>query len=86
MFCWKCKDVVKLDRRHRTCKCGFIYGKYKRDGVNAVINEHAIPLGIYNPSIKEAIEDRSEDGLGSRFEAFVIPKIWPTIEVINYKG
>jgi len=79
LLCPHCEDVVKLGKkRMRKCRCGKCAGKYI-DKINAIIYGPAIPIGFDNLSLMEAINNRPEDGLGSRFTAFVIPKKCDTI-------
>lgn len=81
IFCPNCEDVVRLfiSPKPRRCKCRKSWGHYT-DRINAVIGGIAIPLGFANSSLVEALTHRPEKGLGSKFEAFVIPKICPTIQ------
>lgn len=74
--CKKCNDIILLRvYEKRSCFCGESSGQYYTDGVKAWYSgEHAVPLGIDNPSLRKAIKNQPEDGLGERFEAFVIPK------------
>ena len=81
IFCPHCEDVVKLKREKTFCACKKCWGQYKEDGLHASINKEAIPLGFSNPTLAEALYLRPAGGLGSRFEAFVIPIQCPTIEV-----
>jgi len=75
ILCPHCGDVVKLTIRvPRFCECGKSWGQYHKDGLNADIGGEAIPLGFANQSFIKALKDRPEEGEGSRFEAFVIPK------------
>jgi hypothetical protein len=73
---------VKLDLNKRYCKCGKSFGFYK-DNLYASINSTAIPIGISNKSLREAIDWRSNEGQGTKIEAFVIPKQCDTIEILK---
>lgn len=84
IYCPECHDVVKLEMEHRECKCKLAYGRYLEDGLHAVINRAAIPLGFNNFSLCPALNNRPASGMGERFEAFVIPVECPTIRVENY--
>lgn len=42
-----------------------------------------MPLGISNPSFVDALKKQPEEGMGCRFEAFVIPKKCPTLKKIE---
>jgi hypothetical protein len=79
LYCPKCHDVRKLQRKQVSCQCGESSGWYKRDNLNAVIAGMAIPIGFQGSSFVEALLDQPEEGMGSVFEAFVIPKECPTI-------
>jgi hypothetical protein len=79
IYCPDCSDILRLTHRKQYCICKKSWGKYT-DHINAVIGGNAIPIGINNSSFVDAIWNRPQEGLGSRFEAFVIPKICPTVE------
>ena len=71
LFCPQCQDVVKLFRDQRFCRCRQSWGRY-RTAVQAEIGGRAIPLGIADEGFRGALQQRPRDGLGARFEAFVI--------------
>ena len=73
IFCPACQDIRKLAYELRHCSCGEAWGYYRSDGLNAVIGGGAIPLGVDNSSFQDALKNRPDEGLGVRFEAFVIP-------------
>ena len=74
IFCPICHDIVKLPREmDRSCQCGCSWGHYKDDGLNATYGGEAVPLGITNSSLVNAIKTQPKSGMGERFEAFVIP-------------
>lgn len=79
LFCPKCEDVVRLHRKPRSCMCKKCGGYYQKDGLNAIIWGKPIPLGFENGSFIAALNNQPEEGLGARFDAFVIPKVCPTI-------
>ena len=79
IFCPKCEDIRKLAYDLRRCACGEAWGYYRDDGLNAVVGGGAIPLGIENSSLVKALKNRPVDGMGARFEAFVIPEKCPTV-------
>jgi hypothetical protein len=88
LFCPACQDVIKFGTREkgkRYCACGASYGYYL-DSVNAVVGGKGVPLGFANSSLAHALINRPEEGNGRKFEAFVIPKECPTIEVEDGKG
>jgi hypothetical protein len=77
ILCTKCGDIFSLTRFTRICSCGLSSGRY-RDNVNAVVSGPCIVLGIANGSLVAAIREQRDsgdllDGLGRRFEAFIIP-------------
>lgn len=78
IFCPRCGDIIALRAERRTCVCGASYGQYL-DDVNAVYGGQAIPLGIANQSFAQAVRHQPDHGQGQRFDAFVIPKICPTM-------
>jgi hypothetical protein len=83
IFCPECKDVVKLKMQEKTfCECGKSWGTYT-DNLRAVINPIAIPLGFHNGFFINAIRCQPEEGMGKKFEAFVIPKVCPTIKTVE---
>ena len=78
IVCFNCNDVISLRNQERTCCCGESGGHYT-DSLNAVVWGKAIPLGFNNRSFIDALKNRPDSGLGSMFEAFVIPKECPTV-------
>lgn len=81
IFCSECWDVFKLARHVRSCECGKCNGQYEEDGLNAwYTGESAIPLGFANNSLATACMEQPLEGWGKTFNAFVIPKICPTME------
>lgn len=83
LFCLSCTDVIRLiPERARHCSCRRSGGVYI-DGINAVIWGNTMPLGFDNKSLAAAIMNQPDEGLGMRFEAFVIPKKCPSLEVIK---
>ena len=79
ILCPTCRDIVKLVHARRYCYCSRSYGQYLSDGLQAEIGGEAIPIGFANQSFQHALENRPEEGAGSRFEAFVIPVKCDTI-------
>lgn len=80
LYCPKCGDIIRLIRRSwRECECGEIRGRYTTE-LLAEYQGEAIPLAIDNISFKEALKNQPEEGLGFRFESFVIPKKCSTIK------
>lgn len=79
IFCQACHDVFSLRDEKRKCYCGLSWGMYEEDGLNASIGGAAVPLGFDNLSFAQALNNRPKEGMGRRFEAFVIPRKAPTI-------
>ena len=84
LLCKNCQDVIRLVQGEvRTCRCGKVSGKYL-DDLNAIYSgEEAIPLGLANGSLVEALRNQPEEGKGKVFTAFVIPKNCYTFEKVN---
>ncbi|BBN90565.1 MULTISPECIES: hypothetical protein [Rhodocyclales] len=78
LFCPHCQDVLKLRFEQRTCECGKSWGRYE-DEEHARIGGAAVPLGIGNRSLVDALESRPADGKGTTFLAFVIPLQSPSV-------
>ena len=83
LYCNTCRDIVKLYRTTRTCHCGATGGHYREDGLNAIYYGPAIPLGFANGSFHEALDSQPEFGMGTVYNAFVIPKVCPTMEHVD---
>jgi len=83
IYCPECHDVRKLDYPVTVCKCGASKGWYLNDGLHAMIQGAAIPLGIANRSFVTALDNRPESGMGECFEAFVIPHDCPTVTKLD---
>lgn len=49
LFCYTCKDVLRLRHAIRSCQCGETKGAYKSDGDSAWHNGKGIILAIRNP-------------------------------------
>ena len=83
IFCRACKDVVRLKFKLNFCECGKSGGKYINE-LDAVIGgEDCIPLGFDNFSLVQALKKRPKSGLGSGFNAFVIPEECDTVDVVD---
>jgi len=79
IICERCDDVVKLSTKEwRSCECGASGGRYM-DDLNAEIWGSCQAIGFSNPSLVDALKRQPETGWGVVFEAFVIPRIVPTI-------
>ena len=73
IFCKKCRSVISLSYKKKTCDCGDSWGMYKKDGLNAEYGGNAVPIGFINYSFNEAIKKQPLTGLGKVFTAFIIP-------------
>lgn len=81
IFCTRCRDVVRLwEGVWRSCDCGESHGVYLLGCLKAKIKGPAVPLGFANRSFARALSERPDEGLGSRFTAFVIPRECDTVE------
>lgn len=82
IVCPKCSYVFGLKQEPLFCLCGKSGGEYI-DNLNAVIWGDAIPLGFANWSFIAALREQPESGMGKNFEAFVIPKVCPTVKRVD---
>lgn len=82
IFCKVCEDVVRLDRKERTCECQSCGGRYLSPVLAEYWGESAVPLSIDTESLKMAVSQRPENGRGNEFVAFVIPHQCPTYKRI----
>lgn len=83
ILCPTCHDVIKImTQAPRTCYCGQSWGflPYEGDDLHAAIGGQAIPLGFANSTLVDAIQSRPKFGMGSHFDAFVIPENCETVE------
>jgi len=85
LFCPKCQDIFKLSQEWRTCSCGEARGHYVGE-IDAKYTG-GVPIGIENTSFVKALRSANRqlgtrDGLGIRFEAFVIPDVCPTFKKV----
>lgn len=78
LLCLECNDMFNLDLKVKMCSCGKTKGQYI-DNLYAIYEgDSAMPIGISNPSLKEAIINQPDKGLGKEFTAFTIPRSCPT--------
>ena len=83
ILCKNCSDVFKLSQMMRSCKCGMSQGRYLNDLDAEYSGSSAVPLGFANSTLVEAIHKQPEDGMGTEFVAFVIPKECPTMKLVK---
>jgi hypothetical protein len=81
IFCPVCEDIVKCQKSGRTCLCGASGGRYIND-LDAIYWGKAVPLGLANNSFLQALKSQPTEGMGQRFEAFVIPKSCSTFKKV----
>lgn len=82
LLCKECQDIVRLIDTRRVCKCGKVGGKYT-DGLNAIyFGDMAVPLGLSNGTLVNAVRKRPESGMGENFTAFVVPKLCSTFKLV----
>lgn len=75
LFCKNCYDIFNLSKKSfRKCECGQTCGKYVTDNDALYSGEHAVPLGISNTELRNAIMNQKEIGQSPDFKAFVISK------------
>ena len=84
LYCNTCRDIFSLSYTTKTCHCGESGGHYESDGLNATYYGNATPLGFTNNTFKHARERQPEFGAGFEFTAFVIPKVCPSMDHIDY--
>lgn len=82
LYCESCKDLFNLHYYIKTCSCGKASGVYEENGLDAVYTG-GVPIGFHNASFKMARIQRPEYGLGERFDAFIIPRICPTMKKMS---
>jgi hypothetical protein len=70
------------DKKWKTCTCGLSGGRYVDDLNAEMFGEFAVPLGLDNRSLVEAIKNQPEKDWGERFNAFVIQKECSTIKIV----
>lgn len=96
IFCPRCQDVFKLQTEMRFCKCKTVFGRYRNDGLNAIVSRHALVLGFDNGSLARALEKKTGVPLNENellkhrekklcdeiidFKAFIIPDSALTVE------
>lgn len=79
LACTECASVFSLALSEKRCDCGKTTGRYI-DDLNAEFDGPGIPLGFHNLKFVSALRNQPEEGMGERFEAFVIPAICPTFK------
>lgn len=84
LYCNTCKDIFSLSYTTKTCHCGETGGHYEADGLNAQYYGDCKPIGFANDTFKTARECQPEWGAGYEFTAFVIPKVCPTMNAVDY--
>lgn len=77
LMCKTCGDIFNLQLHSKSCGCGLVSGKYT-DNLYAEYSG-GIPIGFNNHSLAKALKNQPENGMGQRFEAFIIPKVCPTM-------
>ncbi|MFK5948103.1 MAG: hypothetical protein QM500_04965 [Methylococcales bacterium] len=83
IICASCQDIFKLQDVEKRCVCGKSWGLYLDNGLKAKIGGDAIPLGIDNSSLADALANRKEKGKGIRFTSFVISDSIKNIEQVG---
>lgn len=75
--------MVRLFDKPRSCKCGHATGHYLDDNNAVYIGGDAVPLGFANSTLVKAVYKQPIEGMGERFEAFVIPVKCPTFKKVK---
>jgi hypothetical protein len=73
LLCKNCYDIFNLDFSEKTCQCGFTRGMYLNQRLAEYYGNYAVPIGITNDSLINAIKNQPNEGMGEIFKAFVIP-------------
>jgi len=76
LFCPKCSDIVRLQRRTRSCICRFVTGAYKPDGDKAWHNGKGLLIGLDNREMGSLAL-----GVKERVEIFRYPQDNGKIEI-----
>lgn len=80
ILCPACESVASLSMGVGvTCHCGKSWGRYREDGVRAVIGGLAIPLAIREVELAAAVRNRPTGGQGEPFTAIVVSRACPTV-------
>ena len=72
IFCKECQDIFKLDFEMRFCKCKKSSGKYLDNSKAVYYGEFAIPIGINNHQLANAVYNPNAQS--TNFDAFVFDK------------
>jgi len=83
LYCPDCNDIFNLSRNTKSCTCNKVGGRYLDDVIAEYWGHNAIPLGFTNNSFKEALIKQPNDGLGSRYESFIIAKNCNTMKKVR---
>ena len=75
LFCRSCGDIFRLRYAEKQCECGQTKGRYLNREDAEYSGEHAVPMGIGNYALDNAIRNQPKEGEGKRFDALVIPEI-----------
>lgn len=79
LLCIECQDIIKLQLSDRTCKCERSGGRYLEDELHAEYHGPAVPIGLSNADLVNAIVEYTESQGSHRFSAFTIPDSAPTM-------
>ncbi len=84
ILCPKCHDIRKpYVGTAIKCRCGKSWGMYLKDGLNMTYGGLAVPIGVLNSELADAMVHRPTGGLGKRFTAFVIPRDCDTCKFVE---
>lgn len=79
LYCKECKSIFNLEMFEKKCVCEKTSGIYV-DNLNVLYSGPCIPLGFNNHSFYPALRNQPVSGMGSNFDAFVIPVKCPTMK------
>ena len=85
IHCNSCADIIRLYKTTRTCACGKSGGHYKEDGVQAIIWGNCKPLAFSLRTFSDAVQSQRTWGSGREFSAYVIPKVSPQIDHVDFE-
>lgn len=72
LFCPHCHDIRALHVHRTACKCKRSWGRYVDNRI-AEYGGQAVPIGIDNSSLSDAVKMGVDDGFGVDVECFLMP-------------
>ncbi len=87
LYCGLCDTLINLTHKLKTCNCGAVGGILIKpnDPRNEALffGKHAIPIGLHNETMEEAIINQPEGGHGYDFGAVVWPSNSPVFLMVD---